>query len=105
MPLLPTASDTNGCCTCETDDNDERVESGMMDSILLEPYNYLARNMGKELRRELITAFNHWLHVPADSLKIIAEVVQMLHNASLMWVLRYVLQSSQVHMRAVNDLL
>ncbi|KAF6772554.1 hypothetical protein AHF37_08055, partial [Paragonimus kellicotti] len=83
MPLLPTASDTNGCCICETGDKGEHVDSGKMDSILLEPYNYLARNMGKELRRELIAAFNHWLHVPPDSLKIIAEVVQMLHNASL----------------------
>ncbi|KAF5399748.1 Geranylgeranyl diphosphate synthase type III [Paragonimus heterotremus] len=83
MHFLPAASDTSGCCTCETGDKGEHVDSGKMDSILLEPYNYLARNMGKELRRELITAFNHWLHVPADPLKIIAEVVQMLHNASL----------------------
>ncbi|XP_035828379.1 geranylgeranyl pyrophosphate synthase isoform X2 [Aplysia californica] len=28
-------------------------------------------------------AFNHWLQIPEDKLKIISDVIQMLHNASL----------------------
>ncbi len=31
-----------------------------------------------------LQAFNYWLHVPEDKLQIIAEVTQMLHNASLL---------------------
>jgi hypothetical protein len=31
-------------------------------------------------------AFNEWLHVPPDRLKIIESIVSMLHNASLLWV-------------------
>ncbi|KAA0192622.1 Geranylgeranyl diphosphate synthase type III [Fasciolopsis buskii] len=59
------------------------LTNGVTDDFLLEPYGYLANNMGKELRRELIVAFNHWLDVPPQKLYIINEVIRMLHNASL----------------------
>lgn len=32
----------------------------------------------------MIEAFNLWLNVPADKLKIISKVVSMLHTASLL---------------------
>ena len=39
---------------------------------------------GKNIRSQLITAFNAWLHVPPDSLSIITSVIGMLHTASLL---------------------
>ncbi|CAL8081719.1 unnamed protein product [Calicophoron daubneyi] len=53
------------------------------DEIILEPYNYLAGNVGKELRRDLIEAFNHWLLVPTERIRTVSTVVHLLHNASL----------------------
>lgn len=35
----------------------------------------------------MIEAFNTWLKVPADKLEIIGRVVNMLHSASLLYVL------------------
>ncbi|KAI8146461.1 geranylgeranyl pyrophosphate synthase [Fennellomyces sp. T-0311] len=54
------------------------------DAILLEPYNYLCDHPGKDIRGKLIEAFDAWLHVPSDKLKVITNIVQMLHTASLM---------------------
>lgn len=52
--------------------------------ILMEPYNYLLSNPGKDIRTKLIEAFDCWLKVPKDQLTIITKVVEMLHNASLL---------------------
>jgi geranylgeranyl diphosphate synthase type 3 len=60
------------------------------ESAVLEPFKYVTSHPGKDIRRKLIEAFNLWLNVPADKLKIIADVVNMLHTASLMWVMVYV---------------
>lgn len=38
----------------------------------------------KEIRSQLIAAFNVWLQVPADQLDVITRVVGLLHNASLL---------------------
>ncbi|PFH50504.1 hypothetical protein AMATHDRAFT_60906 [Amanita thiersii Skay4041] len=54
------------------------------EAALLEPFSYINSHPGKDIRRKLIEAFNIWLNVPADKLSIIANVVNMLHNASLM---------------------
>lgn len=54
------------------------------DSILLEPYSYLKKHPGKEIRSSLIKAFNHWLSVPSERLEIIKSVTEILHNASLL---------------------
>nr|XP_018264208.1 geranylgeranyl diphosphate synthase, type III [Kwoniella dejecticola CBS 10117]OBR86366.1 geranylgeranyl diphosphate synthase, type III [Kwoniella dejecticola CBS 10117] len=51
---------------------------------LLEPYTYISANPGKEFRGKLIDAFNLWLKVPEDSLKVVTRIVRMLHNASLL---------------------
>ncbi|KAK4993432.1 geranylgeranyl pyrophosphate synthetase [Elasticomyces elasticus] len=40
--------------------------------------------LGKDIRSQLIAAFNDWLKVPEESLKIITKVVGMLHTASLL---------------------
>ncbi len=55
------------------------------DSELLEPYKYLTEAPGKGIRPLLINGFNQWLKVEKKYLDEIAEIVQMLHNASLMF--------------------
>ena len=54
------------------------------DEVLLEPFTYLLRKKGKDIRQKLLQAFNVWLHVPEEKVKIIGEIIQMLHNASLL---------------------
>ncbi|KAJ7853532.1 isoprenoid synthase domain-containing protein [Mycena olivaceomarginata] len=54
------------------------------ESAVLEPFSYIISNPGKDIRTQLMAAFNVWINVPEDKLKIIAKVVSMLHNASLM---------------------
>ncbi|WVW83511.1 hypothetical protein I302_105532 [Kwoniella bestiolae CBS 10118] len=51
---------------------------------LLEPYTYISANPGKEFRGKLIDAFNVWLKVPEEDLKVVTRIVRMLHNASLL---------------------
>jgi len=51
---------------------------------ILEPFQFIKSNPGKEIRGKLIEAFNLWLEVPASRLKVITKVVNMLHAASLM---------------------
>lgn len=51
---------------------------------LLEPYTYVCRAAGKEIRPQLIDAFNEWLHVEPDKVSMVKDVVQKLHNASLL---------------------
>ncbi|CAG8651576.1 7016_t:CDS:2, partial [Cetraspora pellucida] len=60
------------------------MHSLSVDEILLEPYNYLLSNPGKDIRGKLIDAFDHWLKVPKDKLSTITTVVEMLHTASLL---------------------
>lgn len=55
-----------------------------MPQAVLEPFSYIISNPGKDIRTQLMAAFNVWINVPEDKLKIIAKVVSMLHNASLM---------------------
>lgn len=54
------------------------------ESVLLGPYDYLFAHPGKDIRSQLIAAFNEWLEVPPESLEIITKVVGMLHTASLL---------------------
>jgi geranylgeranyl diphosphate synthase type 3 len=54
------------------------------EKILFGPYDYLFAHPGKDIRAQLIAAFNEWLDVPAPSLEIITKVVGMLHTASLL---------------------
>ncbi|RHZ59577.1 FPP/GGPP synthase family protein [Aspergillus thermomutatus] len=54
------------------------------EKILMGPYDYMQQHPGKDIRRQLITAFNVWLQVPPESLSIITKVVGMLHTASLL---------------------
>jgi geranylgeranyl diphosphate synthase type 3 len=51
---------------------------------LLEPYVYLCQHPGKEIRTLLIKAFDRWLGVPKEKLELITQVIEMLHNSSLL---------------------
>ncbi|KAJ6504246.1 isoprenoid synthase domain-containing protein [Mycena vitilis] len=54
------------------------------ESAVLEPFTYITSQPGKDIRTKLMAAFNVWINVPEDKLRMIAKVVSMLHNASLM---------------------
>lgn len=58
--------------------------SATKEKVLLGPYDYLFAHPGKDIRSQLIMAFNEWLGVPAESLEVITKVVGMLHTASLL---------------------
>lgn len=81
----------DGSCTTTTIGSDfdgTKYKDGMWsqenERIVLGPYNYMLQHPGKDIRRQLINAFNAWLRVPSESLAIITKVVAMLHTASLM---------------------
>lgn len=52
--------------------------------MLMEPYDHLASRPGKEIRSQMIDAFNVWLKVPDEKIKIIHKVIGMLHTSSLL---------------------
>lgn len=54
------------------------------DEKLLEPFAYILQIPGKNIRSKLARAFNRWLKVPEDKLKEIEDIIEMLHNASLL---------------------
>lgn len=62
----------------------KRAWSAEKEKILLEPYDHLLKHPGKDIRHQLLVAFNTWLKVPDASLEIISKVVAMLHTASLL---------------------
>lgn len=52
--------------------------------IVQAPFAYIESLSGKNVRDQVITAFNSWLQVPMPSFQVIKKVVAMLHNASLL---------------------
>lgn len=54
------------------------------DKQLLEPFTYLLQVPGKNVRKKLLKAFNIWLKVDEEKVRAIGDIVQMLHNASLL---------------------
>ncbi|KAI9664890.1 MAG: geranylgeranyl pyrophosphate synthetase [Bathelium mastoideum] len=52
--------------------------------IVAGPFEYLVNHPGKDIRAQLISAFDRWLKVPEVSLVVIKKVVGMLHTASLL---------------------
>ncbi|KAJ7216255.1 isoprenoid synthase domain-containing protein [Mycena rebaudengoi] len=54
------------------------------ESAVLEPYTYVASNPGKDIRTQLLASFNTWIGVPTEKLHVVANIINMLHNASLM---------------------
>ncbi|XP_064621884.1 geranylgeranyl pyrophosphate synthase-like [Lineus longissimus] len=59
-------------------------ENLSQEEILMAPYTYILQVPGKHIRTKLTLAFNHWLDIAEDKIKVVSEVTQMLHNASLL---------------------
>lgn len=51
---------------------------------ILQPFTYIMQVPGKNFRTKLSRAFNYWLNIPDEKLRVIENIVQMLHNASLL---------------------
>lgn len=56
----------------------------MLFQKLLQPFTYILQVPGKQIRAKLAHAFNYWLKIPADKLAVVGDIVQMLHNSSLL---------------------
>ncbi|PGH21525.1 hypothetical protein AJ80_03193 [Polytolypa hystricis UAMH7299] len=56
----------------------------LSDDVVLQPYRYLTSLPSKGFRNQAIDSINKWLNVPPRSVKMIKDVVKMLHSASLM---------------------
>lgn len=54
------------------------------ENIIQGPYSYLHNHPGKDIRSQMISAFDAVLRVPPSSLEIITKVVGMLHTSSLL---------------------
>lgn len=52
-------------------------------SVIREPCKYIESMPSKGIRKSLIDALNDWFRVPKSSLKIIEEIIKLLHDASL----------------------
>ncbi|XP_069695704.1 terpene synthase isoform X2 [Periplaneta americana] len=51
---------------------------------LMQPFKYILQVPGKQIRAKLAHAFNYWLKIPSDKLNVVGDIVQMLHNSSLL---------------------
>lgn len=54
------------------------------DRILLHPFDYIRSLPGKGVRSKLAVAFNYWLNVDPQTLEKVCDIMEMLHNASLL---------------------
>ncbi|KAJ8670689.1 hypothetical protein QAD02_001948 [Eretmocerus hayati] len=54
------------------------------DEKLLQPFTYILQVPGKQIRGKLAHAFNYWLKIPAEKIKVVGDITQMLHNSSLL---------------------
>lgn len=65
-------------------DDESRNWPKEKEKVLMAPYDYMESHPGKDIRSQLIGAFNTWLKVPRESLAVITKVVGMLHTSSLL---------------------
>eukprot|EP00939_MAST-03C_sp_MAST-3C-sp1_P004670 g4670.t1 len=54
------------------------------DESVMEPFDYLVKVPGKNVRGKLVDAFNLWLKIPDDKVRAIKDIISMLHTASLL---------------------
>jgi len=59
-------------------------QCGEVEKILVEPYEYIAKVPGKDIRSQLIDAFNLWINTDAFTLQAVKDITKMLHNSSLL---------------------
>ena len=51
---------------------------------LLQPFQYILQVPGKQVRAKLAHAFNYWLKISSEKLAAVGDIIQMLHNSSLL---------------------
>ncbi len=56
----------------------------MPDTTLLEAFEYISQVPGKDVRGQLIDAFQVWFQIPEDRVRTIKKLIGELHNASLL---------------------
>ncbi|CAH0559224.1 unnamed protein product [Brassicogethes aeneus] len=61
-----------------------KTNDRIQDEKLMEPFQYILQVPGKNIRAKLSRAFNYWLHIPEEKLIKINDIIQLLHNASLL---------------------
>lgn len=66
------------------DKNEKSINSKEMERAILQPYYYIVRIPGKQIRTKLAEAFNYWLKISPEKCQAVTEIVQMLHNSSLL---------------------
>ncbi|XP_076172555.1 terpene synthase-like [Ptiloglossa arizonensis] len=54
------------------------------DEKTLEPFHYIFRIPGKNIRNKLGRALNQWFNIPEDKLEIILEMTQIIHTCTLL---------------------
>ncbi|XP_068631503.1 terpene synthase isoform X1 [Battus philenor] len=72
----------------------------VQDEKILMPYTYILQVPGKQIRKKLSLAFNYWLKVSDDKLRAIGEIIQMLHNSSLLMIREYMTETEQVRRKS-----
>lgn len=83
--LSPTAPlDPSRYATADLNFTPQRSWTPDKERIVRGPFNYTISHPGKDIRSQLIAAFNAWLQVPPASLDVITRVVGMLHESSLL---------------------
>ncbi|KAM3426896.1 hypothetical protein MY4824_009761 [Beauveria thailandica] len=83
--LSPTApSDPSRYATDNLNFTSQRSWTAEKERIIRGPFAYTISHPGKDIRSQLIAAFDAWLQVPPASLDVITRVVGMLHEASLL---------------------
>lgn len=68
------------------DDTKKMATAEDKERKLLEPYAYICKLPGKNVRTRMVDAFQQWLCVPESSVAVIKSIVDELHNASLLCV-------------------
>jgi hypothetical protein len=60
------------------------MDDDSFDEKILEPLHYLTKIPGKKIRTKLIKSFNYWLNIPENILNNITDIIETLHNSSLL---------------------
>lgn len=60
------------------------MSSNSEEEIIKAPFNHVAQVKGKEIRAQLIDAFNLWIRLPEEKVNTVKDVTGKLHNASLL---------------------
>ncbi|CCK67889.1 farnesyltranstransferase KNAG_0A02000 [Huiozyma naganishii CBS 8797] len=54
------------------------------EALLLKPYLHITQQQGKQFRTKLIHTFNQFYQVPAEILDTLTQIIDILHNSSLL---------------------